>query len=127
MDNWVWIVVAIVALLLVIGVVVALAQKRKQESNRREAAELRESARHRGSKLDQHEADLRGVAAEAERRRAEADKLEAVAEQRRMRLESERAEQADSLREADEIDPDVDDPTSENAIVDRPTPDRGIN
>lgn len=127
MDNWVWIVVAIVVLLLVIGAIVAVAQKCKQESNRREAAELRENARHRSSELDQHEADMRSVEAEAERRRAEADKLEAVAEQRRMRLESERTEHAESLREADEIDPDVDETTSESAIVDRPTPDRGIN
>jgi len=127
MDNWVWIVVAIVALLVVIGVVVAMAQKRKQESNRREAAELRENARHLRTKLDKREADMRSVEAEAERRRAEADKLEAVAEQRRMRIESERAEHTQSLREADEIDPDVDETTSEHAIVDRPTPDRGLN
>jgi hypothetical protein len=67
------------------------------------------------------------VEAEAERKRAEADKLEAVAEQRRMRIESQRAEHQESLREADEIDPDVDEPTSESPIVDRSTSERGIN
>ena len=85
MDNWVWIVVAIVVLLLVIGAVLAVARKRKEESDRREADELRQRARHLGSK------------------------------------------HAELLREADELDPDVDPSTSESAIVDRPPPERGIN
>jgi beta-lactamase regulating signal transducer with metallopeptidase domain len=63
MDAWVWIVVAIVAALLVIGVVVALAQKRKQEANRREAEELRANARHLLREADEidPEADVDGT------------------------------------------------------------------
>jgi flagellar biosynthesis/type III secretory pathway M-ring protein FliF/YscJ len=127
MDDWVWIVIGIVVALLVIGAVLAVARKRAEENKREEAAELRENADRWGSKIDQREADARSVEAEAQRVRAEADKLEAVAEQRRMRAESERAEHAETLRRADEIDPDTEEPSSESAIVDRPTPDRGLN
>lgn len=106
-NTWVWIIVAVIALL-VLGALVAALLKKKQERDREQAAEIRDNAQRWGTKLDQREAEARGVEAEAQRARAEADQLEAVAEQRRMRVESERAKHAETLREADELDPDTD-------------------
>jgi uncharacterized protein HemX len=89
METWMWIVIAVVAVLVVAGVAFLVVQRsgeRKVEQKREEAEGLRH---------------------EAEERRAQAGRREATAEQEARRAERERAASEDALSRADEIDPDV--------------------
>jgi F0F1-type ATP synthase membrane subunit b/b' len=95
MDSWVWIVLAVVAVL-VVGAAFAATQgrQRRLESRREEASTLRDRAEMRSE-----QAQERAAAAEQRQREADAHAEEA-------RREREAAEAA--ARRADELDPDVD-------------------
>lgn len=105
-ETWMWIVLAIVVALLVIGAVIA-GTKKKHEHNRHEAAELREVAERQRVAVERKDAEARAAEAEAERVRAEADRLEALARERRGDVETQRASYSDRLDRANELDPDV--------------------
>ncbi len=102
------IVVLAVLLLLVIGLVAFLMNKRKTEHNRARAELIRTQAvTHTG---DLTEAQRRAQEAEAEAQiaRAEAERAEERATQAKQGHLMEEAHHEDRLREADRIDPDVD-------------------
>jgi len=90
MDTWVWILIAVVAALVVLGAlfVVPRWRARSLEQKRTEASSLRDRARIRAEKAEQREALAEEQAQEARRHREAA---EATAQR------------------ADEIDPDKDD------------------
>jgi hypothetical protein len=87
MDTWVWILIAVGAVV-VLGVLLVggrRARERRLESKRSEAAELR---------------------ADASTRAARAEEREALAEEQAERARRERVEADEVARRADEIDPD---------------------
>ncbi len=108
MPTWAWIVIAVVVALVLLGALASAYRKKREEKHREHATEMRQDAERWGAKLDQREADAQALEADAARARAEAEELDAVARQRRMRVESERTKHDETLREADELDPDVD-------------------
>jgi hypothetical protein len=115
MPSWlIWVIVAIIVIA-VIAAVVAASTKRKKQQNRTRAGELREQAAAQATGLQQREAHARETEAraaearaEAERKQAEADRLEAEARDRHETAAGYRDQQAENLRRADELDPDVD-------------------
>lgn len=106
MDTWIWIVIAVVVAALVVAAVAA-GMRKKHEHDRREAADLRDTASRQKVAVERRDAEARTVEAEAERVRAEADRLEAIAQERRKDVEAQRASYTDRLQRADELDPDV--------------------
>jgi hypothetical protein len=115
MPSWViWVIVAIVVIA-VIAAVVAATSKKKQERNRTRAGELREQAAAQATGVQQREAHAKETEAraaearaEADRKQAEAERLQAEARDRQQTAEGYRDQHAENLRQADELDPDVD-------------------
>ena len=110
-DTLIWIIVAVVVVLAMLAVVVmALRKKGEQElENRREhAGELRQQAT--STAPDVTEAQLRAEEAEAKASlaRTEAQRADEQAEAAKHRLATEEAGHEDLLRDADRVDPDVD-------------------
>jgi FtsZ-interacting cell division protein ZipA len=96
MPWWAWILVVIGAVVLVAAVVAFFtrsARERRLREDREKASELRQ---------------------EAEDRYAEAGKREAAAEQEALRARREREAADDAMRQAEHVDPDVEDDTDEN-------------
>lgn len=109
-----WIIVAVVVIAIIVAVVLSQNRKRQAESNRAEAAQLRDTSAESNLKLQEQEASAAGAEAEARRVRAEADQRSAEA--RRLEVEAERRgqdrntaseEHESTLRRADALDPDV--------------------
>jgi len=103
-------VVAVVVVLLIVGLVAMMSSRRKAaeaEHNRTRAHEIRHEAAGttavRDSDLEAREAQI-----EADRSRLEAEQAEARAAQAQEGVQVEDARREDQLREADRIDPDVD-------------------
>ncbi|MGH3477978.1 MAG: hypothetical protein ACRDQD_14195, partial [Nocardioidaceae bacterium] len=87
----------------------------RTDQNRVRAAELREQANAQATGVQQREAAARETEAkaaqaraEADRKAAEAERLEAEARDRETTAAGYREHREDSLRRADELDPDVD-------------------
>jgi uncharacterized membrane protein YdfJ with MMPL/SSD domain len=122
MPSWlIWVIVAIVVIAVIAAVVVA-SNKKKQERNRTRAGELREQAAAQASGLQQREAQAKETdakaamaRAEADRKQAEAERLEAEAHERHQTAAGYREQHVDNLRQADELDPDVDTRSDEYA------------
>ena len=113
-STWLWILLAVVALVVLVAVIMA-GRKKKLERDRQRAHELREEAATKATDLQKREAQAREVEADAARARAEADRkaaeaerLEAEARDRAGAASAARAEHDAHLREADKLDPDVD-------------------
>jgi flagellar biosynthesis GTPase FlhF len=114
MPEWVtWLIVAVIAVAIVAAIAMAAA-RRKKEANRVRASELRERAAVQTTEVQKREAHAReteaeaaAARAEADRKQAEAQRLAAEAEDRRRSAETQREEHERHLREADELDPDV--------------------
>ena len=85
-----------------------LGRNRKRDRQREQAAGLRQEATAHVADHAKSEAAAREKAADAERARAEAERLEAEAAERQRALDVDRARHEDTLREADRLDPDVD-------------------
>lgn len=118
-STVIWIIVAIVVVLAVIAIAVALARRtsaKKEVRNRERADELRAqaAATHEGIKRHQAEADAadaraREMRAEADRKIAEAKRMEADVRDKKSTLHEHVQRRDEVLRQADEIDPDVED------------------
>jgi hypothetical protein len=113
MSPWVWVVVALVVIALIV-VIAVMANRKKQERNRAEAAELREKAvqdaadvQRREGLARETEAQAAAARAEADRKAAEAERLAAEAQERSHAADRRREEHQEQLRQADELDPDV--------------------
>lgn len=116
-STVIWVIVAIVVVLAVIAGVVALTRRtsaKKQERDRERAGELRAqaAATHEGIKRHQAEADAadaraREMRAEADRKLAEAKRLEADVRDKKSTLHEHVQRRDEVLRQADDLDPDV--------------------
>ncbi len=116
-STWTIVVIVVIALL-AIGIIAALVKsgrEKKRERDRSKAAELRDEAETKATDLQQREARARETEAkaaqaraEADRKAAEAQRLEAEAHDRHGDLTEHRDRHEETLRRADELDPDVD-------------------
>jgi hypothetical protein len=114
-ENMKWLVIVLIVLAVILAVaLISTAMKRKKDQVARErASELRSDAAATAATTQVQEARAREAQAEADRVQAQADKLEAHADEQRTSYDMTRAQQEDSLREADRVDPDVDHRSSE--------------
>ena len=109
MDTVVWIVVAVVVALLILGLLAALmSNKRKTEQRKAQAAELRHDAQSRTPDLDEADVRAREAEVEAERARLEAQRAETRAAEAEQARAAEQAGYEDRIREADRLDPTID-------------------
>jgi biopolymer transport protein ExbB/TolQ len=118
-DPWVWVAVA-VGVVAVIGLIAALASRKKRDWDHTRAEAMR-------NKVEQELPDLRGreasaleAEAQAERARADAERLEAQARERRTEADEQRSTLNERLREADERDPLVNTDSGEHRHADSP-------
>ncbi len=114
MKTLLWIVVAVVVIAVIVAVVMSQSRKKREESNRVEATQLRDTSADHHLKLQEQEAsaagaeaDARKVRAEADQRGAEAKRLEVEAQRRDQDRDMAREEHESTLRRADALDPDV--------------------
>jgi hypothetical protein len=127
-SSAVWIIVAVIAVLIVLGLLVFAARRRRQTKLHGEAQSIREQVKEESVQVNRREAladetaaKARAAKAEAEVKAAEAARLEQRAGSHRSAVETSRSE-LDSRREhADTIDPKVkvdrsDGQTSEPAV-----------
>lgn len=112
---WILIIVIVLVLIGVVFALVSTTRKRRETAHREHAGELREQAAAQATGLQQREAQAKETEAraaqaraEAERKQAEAQRLEAEAAERQRHAEGYREEHHETLRKADELDPDVD-------------------
>lgn len=113
-NNVVWIVVAVVVALVVIGLIVFAARKVGDRRHAQEADQIREKVDHdsrgvekRAALLDETEAKARAAKAEAEAKAAEAARLTNTAATHRESVTSSQEDLAARRDRADELDPRV--------------------
>jgi hypothetical protein len=106
--KWLVIILIVLAVILAVALIGFAVKRKKDQVARERASELRSDAATTAAATQMEEARAREAQAEADRVRAEADKLEAHAQEQRTSYDMTRAQQEDSLREADRLDPDVD-------------------
>ncbi len=116
-EWWVWLLVALAAVLIVVGLVVAVRKagtERRMKQQRAKATELRDEAKESQVEAQQMQAAAASAKADAEEARLEAERLD---------REAARASQSAAERagEADRVDPDVrdGDPSPGDAEVGR--------
>jgi len=112
-DTVIWIVVAVVVALLILGLLAALMNKRKTEQRKAQAAELRQDAQSRTPDLDEADVRAREAEVEAERARLEAERAQTRAAEAEQARAAEQAGYEDRIREADRLDPAVDTKSSD--------------
>jgi uncharacterized membrane-anchored protein YhcB (DUF1043 family) len=113
-STIIWVVVAIVVVGAVVALLASRSGKRRVESQRAKAAEIREEVQEHDRELREREAaaaEARGRAemarAEAQKRELEAERLAAEAGSRLDDVDAVRRERDEKLRMADRRDPDV--------------------
>ncbi|MEP9381278.1 hypothetical protein [Nocardioides sp. KR10-350] len=107
-----WIIVAIIVAIIVIAALIAgvvAARKRRREQRAAQAAELRSAALEQRPDLSAARHGTAESEANAKLARAEGDRAEEEAARSRRALDQEEATHEDRLREADRLDPAVDD------------------
>ncbi len=113
-SNAVWIIVAVVAVLIVLGVLLFAGRKRQQTRLHNEAQDIRDQVQQetvqvdrRAALADETAARARAAQAEAEAKAAEAARLADRADAHRNAAETSRYELDERQRHADSIDPRV--------------------
>ncbi|BBX08084.1 hypothetical protein [Mycolicibacterium aichiense] len=113
-NNVVWIVIAVVVVLVVIGLLVWVGRKRQVTRRVAQADDIREEVRqeqlklqHREAVADETAAKARAAQAEAEAKAAEAARLEANAAKHRDDAAAHREELDERASHADSLDPRV--------------------
>ncbi len=127
MDGALWIIIAVVAVLIVLGVLMLVGRRTRNTKMHGKAERIREEVQQESVQVDRRsalatetEARARAAQAEAEAKAAEAERLTDRAEQHRSAATSSR-EDLDARREhADSIDPKV--KTSDRPRADDPPP-----
>jgi FtsZ-interacting cell division protein ZipA len=111
--KWLVIILIVLAVILAIALIATAIKRKREQVGRERASELRSDAAATAATTQVQEARAREAQAEAAKVRAQADELEAHAQEQRTSYDMTRAQQEDSLREADRVDPDVDHRSSE--------------
>jgi hypothetical protein len=120
-DNVAMILVAAVVVIVVAAVALLLWRTKGRERRAREAAELRNQAQAQTVEIDHAQRAAAGQRAEAEAAREQAERADARAREAEQELAQTRAQYEDTLREADRLDPSVDDSGDDYVPGERPT------
>lgn len=120
-DTVVWIVVAVVVVLAILGLLAVLMNRRKTAHRRAQATELRHEAASRASVIEEADLQAREAKVEADRARYEAEQAQEKAQEAERARTQEEAHREDQVREADRLDPAVDTSSEEY----RPQPPEG--
>lgn len=107
-STIIWIIVAVVVVLALVGLFGWLANKRRAEAHRTQAGELRHEAAARAGGMQDADLDAREARADADQARLAADRAEERASEKQRAVEQEQAAVEGRVREADRLDPDVD-------------------
>lgn len=107
-STIIWIIVAVVVVLLLLGLFASIAGRKRKEWRREQAEGIRSEAAGKTGAVQDAQLKAQAAEADAQRRRAEAERAEASAAEARQGAEVERAEYEDKVRTADRLDPDVD-------------------
>jgi uncharacterized protein HemX len=107
-GQLIWIIIIIVVALVIVGLVVFFGRKRKLKTDRRRAVEMRQEAE--TNELSAREGEAKAARAEADARQAEVDaeRLRREARDAQEDARTVREGSQERVREADELDPDVD-------------------
>ncbi|MGE2835988.1 hypothetical protein [Mycobacterium sp. SMC-4] len=123
MDNTVWIIVAVVVALIVLGLVVFMAGKARHRRRAEEADRIRHEVAEDSRRVDRQaalaqeaEARARAAQAEADAKAAEAARLADTAASRRETADSAREHVNSRLTEADKLDPRVGNNKTDDAV-----------
>jgi biopolymer transport protein ExbB/TolQ len=123
-SNTVWIVVAVIAALIVVGALVWVGRKRQISRRAAQADEIREEVRqeqlklqHREAIADETAAKARAAQAEAEAKAAEAARLEANAAKHREDAAAHREDLDERASRADSLDPRVKDEERADSVA----------
>ena len=108
MDVWVWVALAGVVALVIVGALAALGKGKKRDWDHSRAEAMRKDVEQKLPELREREASTLESEAQAERVRADAERLESQAREQRHEVEDQRSTLNEKLREADERDPQVD-------------------
>ncbi len=115
---WVWVIIAVVAVLVIGALLASLGPRRSAERRRTEAAELREKALAAQEEVRVRETEAASTRAKVEEAKVRADELERHAREQEQEAASFSEEAQEHLAKADRIDPDVDgDSTSRERVV----------
>lgn len=107
-GQLVWIIIVIVVALAIVGLVVFFGRKRKLNADRSRAVEMRQQAE--TDELGAREGEAKAARAEADAQQAEVDaeRLRREARDRQEEARTVREGSQERVREADQLDPDVD-------------------
>lgn len=111
MDDiqwWVWVIIAVVAVLIIGALLASFGPRRNAERRRTEAAELRERALAAQEEVRVRETEAASTRAKVEEAKVRADELERHAREQENEAASITEEAQERLAKADRIDPDVD-------------------
>ncbi len=120
-DWWVWVIIAVVAVLVIGALIAALGRGKSAERRRNEAAELREQALAAQEEVRERETEAAATRAKVEEAKVRADELERRAQAEQKAAASLKDDARERLAEADRIDPDFDEKSERVAepVVDR--------
>jgi FtsZ-interacting cell division protein ZipA len=107
-EQIIWTVVIVVAVLALIGFIVAAMRKKSQHTKETRAAELRQEAQQRAAVIPDAQVRAKESEAAAERARLEAERAEERAVAARTEAAQHEAAVEDQVRAADRVDPRVD-------------------
>ena len=116
-STIVWIVVAVIVLLAIAALVAAMMRKKQAEQRRVHAQHLRHEAVSNVGNIQQTEVEAKEAEVRAERLRLEAERAEAHATEAQRAVDMERATYEDRIREADQLDPDVDHRSNQHRTI----------
>jgi len=108
METLIIIVIVVVIIAAIAVVALMAARRRKEEERRRHADELRTKASAQSGAIEAAQREAAAEQARADAARLEAQEAEQRAAEAQRGLQFEEAQQEDSLRTADTVDPDVD-------------------
>lgn len=108
-EWWVWLVIAVAAVLIIGALVAAFGPAKRAERKRSEAAELRERALAAQEEVRVRETEAAATRAKVEEAKVRAEELERRAQSEQQAADEIRDDARDRLAKADRIDPDVHD------------------
>jgi hypothetical protein len=114
-SQIIWVIVLALLVIAVIGLAGYVMNKRKLEQSRSRAVQLRDSAASEAAAIPDSQLLAREAEVRAERARLEADRAEQEAARASQAVSAEQATYEDRIREADRMDPDVDDRSTDYA------------
>ncbi len=122
-DWWIWVIIAVVAVLVIGALIATLRRDKSVERRRTEAAELREQAQAAQDEVRERETEAAATRAKVEEAKVRAEELERRAQSEQKSANALSHDARERLAEADRIDPDFDE-TGERAaepVVDENT------